>query len=143
MTERGGSMKLLKLCVLLPVLIACGGFKSTPNVGGTFEFMTSKSVELIPPTDRVDTHCATTAGFDTCIYMKNPVAAADAPVSSDQDRRTRQTFGVRITDTDRSGYLQNENFQVLTGNTSRVSLFDPAMRKLDSPKPKHACRTQC
>jgi hypothetical protein len=128
-------MKTLKVSLVIlfcwSFLLACGpAFKSTFVTD--FRFVNSASKDLVPSTDQVDSACMTSAAYDACIYMKNPVAQTKAAIASDSDYVTRQTFGVKITDTDQTGFLQNSNYQVLPLRGTRLQLLLPGRKTVFS-----------
>lgn len=122
-------MKLLKLVLMATLLSGCAkGFRAGEI--GDFKFIKSSSRDLIPSTDKIDSGCMSDSRYDACIYLKNPVAHTKAAVSGDADYVSRQTLGVKITDTDESGYLQNGHFRVLPVRGARVWLPDSSRKSL-------------
>lgn len=64
----------------------------------------------------LDASCLQNSSYDACIFLKNPVAAnggaLPSPVDFHSDLSRVQTYGVRLTDLDSSGHLQNSSLVV-------------------------------
>jgi len=84
------------------------------------DLQSSGGDERIPSTDKLAASCLTDDRFDSCLYLKNPVAQEQQSVS---DLRSAQKFGVKIRGLGESGALENSYVQVATTKSPRVSAF--------------------
>ena len=123
-----------KVALVLTVwgsLVACSPFKSANKESSLDPALFSRGDSaLIPATDKLSTNCRGQSEFDTCLYMKNPVAQAQAVVTTDQ-LTSELKFGVKLRGLATTGRLENEHVQVLTLHTARFSLYNRAQYKSD------------
>lgn len=111
-------------------IVGCGKFQS--KTVDDYEFSKASSFDLIPSTDRVDSSCLLNSSYHSCIYLKNPVAQSKSKTANDADVTQRQIFGIRITDTDHSGFLQNDRLIVDALEQDRVSLLNESKKMVYS-----------
>jgi len=77
----------------------------------------------------MDPNCLTNAAYDACLYWKNPVAQANATMDPNNVMAfltQQQIFGVKIENTDGSGYLRNAAFTILGPSGAALDML--AMR---------------
>jgi len=109
----------------------CTGYKAATPVNGLSDsFFSHGDGSLVPSTDKVSLNCRGQAEFDTCIYLKNPVAQKQGRVAY-ADLTALLQFGVKLKCLKTTGFLESERFEVLTLHSERFSLFNRAQYKTD------------
>lgn len=98
---------------------------------GLSYFQPGSGTARIPSTDKIDASCLSNPDYDSCIFLKNPEAQSGSPFTV-KDRAhwaVAQTFGIKLTGLDQSGFLQNDRLIVTTNSAPRVSLKTPSTLK--------------
>ncbi len=110
---------------------ACSPFKSA-NKGSALDpaLFSHGDSSLIPSTDKLSKDCRSQSEFDTCLYMKNPVAQRQGSLTTDQ-LTSELRFGVKLRGLATTGHLENEHVQVLTLHSARFSLYNHTQYKTD------------
>lgn len=113
-----------KLLLLLATLctVACTKLESSKPVNPVdAAFFTVGEGARIPSTDVVSLLCFDKSEFDACIYLKNPVAQENAPLSANAYNEKRK-FGVKVRGLSPTGYLENPRIAVYSLNSERFTL---------------------
>lgn len=100
--------------------------KSSINLPGSY--FQAGGTDLVPSTDKLSNDCLKNKDFDSCIYLKNPVAQQNAAVEVSALNDVRR-FGIKIRSLTPTGFLTNAKFQILTLNSQRLPL-----KKVDALK---------
>jgi len=119
--------RLVWICTLALSVLGCDVKPFEAVRSGARSLASTGSSDLVPPTDKLDPQCLTSDEYDSCIFQKNPVAQANAPLSGTAQRPTlesSQIFGVKLSGVTGSGYLENSSIKIITRKTERLPLSD-------------------
>lgn len=109
--------------VFAALLSACAPMKAPRTELGLPEtFFTAGDPSLIPPSDKLTAGCLADKEYDSCIYLKNPVAQEAKPLQP-ADLESVRRFGVKIRGLTKTGFLTNAKIAIHTLNTPRFTLF--------------------
>jgi hypothetical protein len=120
---------LLTLIAVVTAMIGCSrlqGSKTSSDL--PLSLFTAGDDSLIPAGDKLSDDCRNQSDFDTCLFLKNPVAQEGRAVNTNEIEGARH-FGVKIRGLAKTGSLENAHFKILTLNTPRFSLLNPSAFK--------------
>ncbi len=121
----------LKLAAVAVAVFIVGCSKlSSVKVARSYDpaFFTSGGTELVPPSDKLSSSCASDADFDACIVYKNPVAQKQASAGPGELTALLH-YGVKLRGLNHSDGLENRYFKILSLHTPHFSLSHPDQRK--------------
>lgn len=117
-------MNKLVLMLLITFSLGCSkGFKINSSIGSELSFFKeSSSKSFIPESDRVTLSCHH-AG-EICVYLKNPVFQESKLISPTDliNLKSSQNFSAKLTGVDKSGFIKNQHFDILSTNGARLTL---------------------
>lgn len=120
-----------------------GGNRPGGGGDGGDDFNSNGGVPLRPTTDKLDPACMTSAAYDACIFLKNPVAQKGSPLGSPTaltEIAAVQTYGVKLSGVAAAGPLENPSFKIRTlsgtpvqlvgGTTAKKAISDDSTRSV-------------
>lgn len=116
------------LLIFMASTVACSKFTTDGSPQIDQSYFSSGEGGLIPQTDKLVEGCKTSAQFDACIFLKNPVSQQRATLESSQLDAARK-FGIKLRGLSRTGFLENAYIQVLTLHSPKLSLLNLAPAK--------------
>lgn len=109
-------MRTDRLKILVPWVFLVAVLPAYQNCAPNLKVLQSMDEAVFLSTEQCMTK---TSG--ACLFKKNAVSTAGRAVTAD-NLGGYQSYAVGIEDLDGSGYLQNADFQILTGSTERLSV---------------------
>lgn len=108
---------------LLVFIAGCSKFEAKPGIAINESFFSAGDSSLIPASDKLTSDCSANPEFDTCIFLKNPVAQNQSSVAL-SELESQRRFGVKIRGLSVGTRLENPWVKIVTLHSPAFSLLN-------------------